>query len=31
MNRIKEALIEAGNSQNGMGKRLGKGFYLVNL
>ena len=31
MNRIKEALIEAGISQTELAKRLGKGFNMVNL
>ena len=31
MNRIKEALIEAGVRQNEMAKRLGKGVKMVNL
>ena len=29
MNRIKEALIEAGISQTELAKRLGKGFNMV--
>lgn len=31
MNRIKEALIEAGISQTELAKRLGKDFNMVNL